>query len=829
MCGDPQHSGNNTQETTLSASNVAGLGLRFQVSLPSVADGAPAYLSGVSTSSGTRDLLFVTTRAGHIVALDAHSGLQIWSHQYAAGSCHINNGSTPCYTTSSPAIDPNKLYVYSYGLDGNVHKYQVGDGTEIVTGGWPETTTLKAFDEKGSSALAIATAADATTYLYVANGGYPGDNGDYQGHVTAIKLSDGTQKIFNTLCSDQTVRFVETPGTPDCPHVQSAVWARVGVVYDSVTDRIYFATGNGLYDGNSGGHEWGDSVLAVAPDGTGSAGKPLDAYTPTNFSTLDSADLDLGSTAPALLPAAGYVGRLAVQSGKDSMLRLIDLTNMSGQGGPGHTGGELQLMAVPQGNLVFTPPVVWINPADGSTWFFVANQSGISAVALSLPGGVPTMTTQWSKASAGFTPVIANNVLYYARSGLVQALDPTNGNVLWSDSASMGGVHWESPIVVNGVLYITDESSHLTAYGLPPHITSVSPGSGPLTGGTSVTITGTNLAGASSVTFGGVAASVSTNTATQIVVTAPAHAAGAVDVTVTVPGGGTTAVGAFTYLAPASRVFVSAASGSDANPCSTASPCRTFGRALTLAGSGAEIVVSDSGGYGPVTIDRAITIAAPPGVYAGITASSGSAVTVAAGPSDAVTLRGLTLVGSGGANGISFTSGGPLFVENCTLTGFSVGIGLGVSGSLSVVGSEFRRSTLAGLSVRASSGTASATVDRSSFTRNFDGISVGAGGAVVVRESIASGNTDAAFAALASSGSASLDVEDCLVAGNTPGAGIGGNNAGASVIRVADSVITDNGTGLLQAGGSTVLSRGDNTIEGNGLNTSGTIGPFSPK
>ena len=48
-----------------------------------------------------------------------------------------------CYTTSSPAIDPDLQFVYSYGLDGFVHKYQVGNGTEITSGGWPEHVTLK--------------------------------------------------------------------------------------------------------------------------------------------------------------------------------------------------------------------------------------------------------------------------------------------------------------------------------------------------------------------------------------------------------------------------------------------------------------------------------------------------------------------------------------------------------------------------------------------------------------------------------------------------------------------------------------------------------------
>ena len=47
---------------------------------------------------------------------------------------------------------------------------------------------------------------------------------------------------------------------------------------------------------------WGDSVLALNPDGTGANSQPLDSYTPTNYLDLFNGDLDLGSTAPALLP-----------------------------------------------------------------------------------------------------------------------------------------------------------------------------------------------------------------------------------------------------------------------------------------------------------------------------------------------------------------------------------------------------------------------------------------------------------------------------------------------------------------------------------------------
>ena len=70
-----------------------------------------------------------------------------------------------------------------------------------------------------------------------------------------------------------------------------------------------------------------------------------------------------------------------------------------------------------------------------------------------------------------------------------------------------------------------------------PAITGLSPNLGPLAGGTSVIITGTDftgLSGASAVTFGGVNATTYTvDSATQITATAPAHAAGTVQVQVT--------------------------------------------------------------------------------------------------------------------------------------------------------------------------------------------------------------------------------------------------------------------------------------------------------
>jgi hypothetical protein len=469
--GDPQHSGNNTAETALTPANVSALVQKYLVTLPATADGAPVFLEGVTTLSGIKDLLFVTTRDGRVIALDAQNGAQVWSHQYGAGTCQINNTGGACYTTSSPAIDPSGGYVYSYGLDGNVHKYQVGDGTEIIGGGWPELTTLKGFHEKGSSALAIATS-NGVSYLYVVHGGYPGDNGDYQGHVTAINLATGSQNVFNAACSDQAVhlKLFANGVPPTCATPRNAIWSRPGVIYDAGTDRIFMGTGNGVYDGS---HHWSESVIALHPDGTGGsgadAGKPLDSYTATNFQSLDNGDTDLGSTAPAILPvpANSAVQHLAVQGGKDAKLRLLNLANLSGQGGPGHLGGEIgAIINVPQGGVVLTQPAVWVNPADGSTWTFVVNGNGASGLRLNFDAnGNPSLATQWQNVQGGTSPVVANNMVFSLSGSTIRALDPLSGNVLWSLVRS-GGFHWESLIVANGAVYATDGSNQLTAYAV---------------------------------------------------------------------------------------------------------------------------------------------------------------------------------------------------------------------------------------------------------------------------------------------------------------------------------------------------------------------------
>lgn len=86
----------------------------------------------------------------------------------------------------------------------------------------------------------------------------------------------------------------------------------------------------------------------------------------------------------------------------------------------------------------------------------------------------------------------------------------------------------------------TSSADHYAYIPPPPTVTSVSPASGPQTGGNTVTITGTNLLGATVINFsggGGDATTFSCTSSTTCTVTSPAESAGTVDITVTAPGG----------------------------------------------------------------------------------------------------------------------------------------------------------------------------------------------------------------------------------------------------------------------------------------------------
>ena len=182
------------------------------------------------------------------------------------------------------------------------------------------------------------------------------------------------------------------------------------------------------------------------------------------------------------------------------------------------------------------------------------------------------------------------------------------------------------------------------------------------------------------------------------------------------------------------RTFV-ASTGNDANPCTVVAPCRSFAAALGQTESHGEIIVLDSAGYGPVTIPNPISITAPPGIYAGITVVSGDGITVVTGSSSKVVLRGLTINGEGGQNGINFVSGQGLQIHDCVVSDMAAnGIQLEAPGStVLVTGTLVRQSLQSGIYLQ---GTQVAVLDGVRAEGNRYGVYARSGPSVTIRNSV---------------------------------------------------------------------------------------------
>jgi hypothetical protein len=418
---------------------------RHQVQLPGTVDSSPIYLHGVRAGGRRRDVFFVTTTYGRTLAIDARRRTIVW--QFVPPGIRGLEGSSQI-TTTTPIADPSRRYVYAASPNGQVHKLAVSDGREAR--GWPVTVTRDPTHEKLASALNLSG-----SYVIAVTGGYIGDAPPYQGHVVAVSRRTGhVAHVFNSLCSDR--RAIIEPSS--CSSSDSAIWARAGAVVMPGSHRLLVATGNAPFDGRT---DWADSVLMLAP----AAARLLQSYTPSTYKELESTDADLGSTAPALLPApgGGREPRYAVQGGKDGKLRLLSLRQLNGRtghAGPA-TGGELQVLDAPRGGLAFTTPAVW--RSGGRVFVLTADQGG--TVAYELSGRPARLHVVWDNGTPGSSPVVAGGLLYVydVESGGLNVYRPGSGRRVATLPSGPG--HWNSPIVVDGRIALAegDANEHQTS------------------------------------------------------------------------------------------------------------------------------------------------------------------------------------------------------------------------------------------------------------------------------------------------------------------------------------------------------------------------------
>lgn len=236
-----------------------------------------------------------------------------------------------------------------------------------------------------------------------------------------------------------------------------------------------------------------------------------------------------------------------------------------------------------------------------------------------------------------------------------------------------------------------------------PTMTGIDPVSGSIAGGTLVTIAGTGYNGATAVTFDGTAASSYTVVNdTHITATTPAHAAGAVDVVVTTPGGTATGIGAYTYsvlapsftsITPASGPIAGSTAVSIAGTGFTTASGVTFdgiaGTAFSVvndthiavttpahAAGAVDVIVTTTGGTATGT--GAYTYTSPP-TFTGIIPASGTTL-----GGTAVTITGTNFV-SGGSFGVTIGGAAATSVVRVDATHITAVTPAGTAGPRDVV------------------------------------------------------------------------------------------------------------------------------------------------
>lgn len=272
--------------------------------------------------------------------------------------------------------------------------------------------------------------------------------------------------------------------------------------------------------------------------------------------------------------------------------------------------------------------------------------------------------------------------------------------------------------------------------------------------------------------------------------------------------------------AQATRTWVSGV-GDDVNPCSRTAPCKTYAGAISKTAANGEISTLDPGGFGAITITKAITIDGG-GEHGSILGSLVNGVTVNAGVNDAIILRNLSINGAGnGLTGVRYIAGKSVHIEGCTIFKFSQnGIRVEAStGQLEVVDTTIRNNADSGIRLQPTGATttAKAMLNRVQLVSNTNfGLFVAEGTQATIRDSAVAHNGFAGIAVQQTGGTTVLNMENVVVFNNARGLI---NGPGASTTRISNTSFLNNATAGREdnSGGlAQVISFGNNRIAGNG-------------
>ncbi len=520
--------GTNTHEFALTTSNVntTTFGKLFSCQADGAIYAQPLWVPNLTVAGASHNVIIVATQHESLYAFDAdatpcttlwHVNLVDSAHGGSSGETSVPSGGAGALVgsgygdispevgiTGTPVIDPtsNTIYVVSKSVNASTQFFQRLHAIDLTTGaervaphsidssisvpgtGAGSIAGRVAFDPRNESQRAGLVLSNGVVYVAWAS---HEDRDPYHGWVMGFNAS--------TLALVANGVFNSTPNqVGTLSYSRGGIWMGGGAPAVDAAGNLFFITGNGTFDANTGGSNYGDSVVRLS---TASGLSVADYFTPLDQASLDANDTDFGSGAATILvdQPAGPVTHLVIGGGKQGNLFLLNRDSM----GKFSSSTNNVMETVNLGNAIFATPVFWQNnlyvAGVGTLKQFVFNTStgkfngapfSQSSTSYRFPGATPSVSS--NGATNGIIWALDNGLYCSPQSPgcgatVLHAYDATNlATELWNSSQAAANrdlaghaVKFTVPTVANGKVYVgtrgNDSSvlGELEVYGLLPN------------------------------------------------------------------------------------------------------------------------------------------------------------------------------------------------------------------------------------------------------------------------------------------------------------------------------------------------------------------------